>query len=269
MGNLMENRIDLFAKAAKFYSHRPAYPYEAIQWIADELQLDTHGRMLDVGCGTGHVCLRFAGWFDQIVGIDPSEPMLIEARTIAPCFGPMDKFSFHNMHAEELPDSLGEFRLVSFGASFHRVQQHQVLETIYDMIQPGGGLALLFPGVPWLGDESWQQVLRRTVQDWTGHLLGGPFVPSQEAVRSSRFGDYVDRYFCEDHTWSLGELIGYLRSTSFASSSALADKTDAFYNDLSIRLLSDCPGGVFPDILETHVVIAVRKDGLVNPPPGD
>jgi len=256
----MDNRLDLFAEAAKFYSHRPAYPAEAIQWIADELRLDSCGRMLDVGCGTGHVCLRFAGWFDQIVGIDPSEPMLIEARTIASCCGPTGKFSFHNMCAEELPGGLGEFRLVSFGASFHRVRQHQVLETIYDMIQPGGGLALLFPGVPWCGDESWKQVLRQTVRDWTGKLLGGPFVPSQEAVRSSRFGDYLERDFCEDHAWSLGELVGYMRSTSFASSSALADRTEGFYDDLSIRLLRDRPDGVFLDILETTVVMAARKN---------
>jgi len=261
----MENGIDLFAKAAKFYSNRPAYPDEAIQWIADELRLDGCGRMLDVGCGTGHVCLRFAGWFDQIVGVDPSEPMmLIEARTFASCCGSTSKFSFHHMYAEEFPGSLGEFRLVSFGASFHRVRQHQVLEKIHDMIQPGGGLALLFPGVPWSGNESWKQVLRQTVQDWTGHLLGGQFVRSQEAVRSSRFGDYLERDFYEDHTWSLGELVGYMRSTSFASSSALDDRTEAFYNDLSKRLLRDRPDGVFSDILETTVVIAVRINKPAN-----
>ena len=260
MTDLMNNRMDLFAKAAKFYSNRPAYPDEAIQWIADELQLDGKGRLLDVGCGTGHVCFRFAGWFSQIVGIDPSEPMLIEARTISSSYGSTGKFSFRNLCAEELPGGLGEFRLVSFGASFHRVQQHQVLETIYDMIQPGGGLALLFPGTPWDGDESWKQILRQTVQDWTGLVLGGPFVPSQEAVRNSRFGDFLESDFFVEHTYSLDELVGYMRSTSFASSDALSDRTEAFYNDLRMRLLRDHPDHVFSDFMKTTVVIAVRKN---------
>lgn len=255
----MDDKIDQFAEAARFYQHRPAYPPDAIQWIVDELYLDGCGRMLDVGCGTGHVCCRFAEWFETIVAIDPSEPMLDEARNIATCGGMADKFSFQKMHAEELPDGLGRFRLVTFGASFHRVRQQQVLEAVYDMIEPGGGLALLFPGVPWRGNEPWKNVLRQTVKDWTGRFLGGSFVPSQAAVCSSAFGGCHERDFHEDHAWSLEELIGYMRSTSFASSSALADRTEKFYHDLRSRLLDNRPDGLFPDVSGTTVVVAVRK----------
>ena len=244
-----------FADAARFYHHRPAYPVAAIQWIADELHLDGQGRMLDVGCGTGHVCLQFAGKFVQIVGIDPSEPMLAQAASIASAGG-LAEFEFRRLRAENLPAGLGMFRLVTFGASFHRVDQERVTETVYDMLDPQGGLALLFPPVPWRGDASWKMALRRTVKEWTGKTLGGPFEPSQNVVARSRFGACQVRDFQEDHVWATAQLTGFLLSTSICSTAILGTRAHEFESDLTASLLHVHPDGQFPDLLETTVVLS-------------
>ncbi|HUT58239.1 MAG TPA: class I SAM-dependent methyltransferase [Phycisphaerae bacterium] len=246
---------DSFAEAARFYHHRPAYPATAVQWIADELRLDGGGRMLDVGCGTGHVCLRFAGKFAQIIGIDPSKPMLAEAASIASAGG-LAEFEFRRLKAEDLPAGLGMFRLVTFGASFHRVDQVQVTETVYDMLESQGGLALLFPPVPWRGDASWKAALRGKVKEWTGKTLGGPFEPSQNVIARSRFGTCQVRDFQEDHVWSTAQLTGFLLSTSSCSPAILGTGAHEFESDLAAALLHVHPQGRFPDMLETTVVLS-------------
>ncbi len=61
--------------------------------------------------------------------------------------------------AEDLPSvAPGPYRLVTFGQSFHWTDEQQVAETVYDMLEPGGALALIVhtvagrrppdPGVP-------------------------------------------------------------------------------------------------------------------------
>ena len=67
--------------------------------------------------------------------------------------------------AEDLPAvAPGPYRLVTFGQSFHWTDEQQVAETVYDMLEPGGALALIVhtvtgrprppdPGVPARSEE--------------------------------------------------------------------------------------------------------------------
>jgi hypothetical protein len=46
--------------------------------------------------------------------------------------------------AEELPDAApGVFRLITFGQSFHWTNEERVAEVIYDLLAPGGAMALV------------------------------------------------------------------------------------------------------------------------------
>jgi SAM-dependent methyltransferase len=249
---------DGFAATAQFYSHRPAYPIAAIQWITDQLRLDGRGRMLDVGCGTGHVCLRFADKFSRIVGIDPSRHMLDAAEATALHQG-LSGFEFRQMTAEDLPADLGEFRMISFGASFHRTERERTANAAHQMLEPGGGLALLFPSTPWRGDSPWKDELKRVIEEWTGSAVGGPFEPSQNPIRRSTFGDCLERNFLEHHVWTASQLVGYMKSTSLCSPIALGDRSADFVADLTARLSKVQPDGALHDVLETTVVLAIKR----------
>lgn len=211
--------------------------------------------MLDVGCGTGHVCRHFADKFQRVVGIDPSEPMLAKAAVNLAGYGSA-AFEFHRLRAEDLPGNLGTFRLITFGASFHRTVRDAVAEVAYDMLESGGGLALLFPSTSWAGERHWHATVRRIVEKWTGKTFDGDFEPSQQVIERSRFRTCQVNDFREQHTWTAAELVGSLFSTSYCSRRLLGPAADDFAVDLTDSLLSTQADGRFDDILETTVVLA-------------
>jgi cyclopropane fatty-acyl-phospholipid synthase-like methyltransferase len=249
---------DGFAETAEFYSHRPPYATAAIQWIVEQLKLDGRGRLLDIGCGTGHVCIPLASSFAATVGIDSSQPMLDEALLLA-ANGGVSSIEFRQMSVEELPSNLGAFQLITFGDSFHRVDRERVAATTYSMLEPGGTLVLLFRSTPWRGDSAWSSELRAVIEDWTGHKLGGAFVPSQEVVRRSSFGDCEERDFREARVWTVTQIAGYVKSTSLCSPRVFGARMPDFEHDLIKRLLRIQPDNLFPDVLETTVVVARPK----------
>ena len=97
--------------------------------------------------------------FEQAVGLDPDAGMLAEGYRAAGEKGVMHIRWVHGL-AEDLPAvAPGPYKLVTFGQSFHWTDEQHVAETAYDMLEPGGALALIVhtvtgrpqpadPGVP-------------------------------------------------------------------------------------------------------------------------
>jgi len=128
----------LFAGTAPFYVQgRPPYAEGLADALADALALDGRGRLLDVGCGPGVVTLRLAGRFQSVVGLDPDGGMLAEAARLAAEQG-IGNASWVKLRAEALPADLGNFRAVTFAASFHWMDRLKVAAAVRDMLEPGG-----------------------------------------------------------------------------------------------------------------------------------
>jgi SAM-dependent methyltransferase len=128
----------LFAGAAEFYDRGrlPNAPGLA-DAFQEALGLDGRGRLLDVGCGPGTVTLPLAGLFQEIVGLDADEGMIREARRLAAERGVVNASWVHG-RAEQLLAGLGEFRVVTFAASFHWMDRPLVARTVRGMLEPGG-----------------------------------------------------------------------------------------------------------------------------------
>jgi SAM-dependent methyltransferase len=101
-------------------------------------QADVAGRrILDVGCGTGRVSIALAEKAAEVVGVDPSEEMLAEARARA-----RGSVAFERGRAEALPFPDGRFERVVARLVVHLVDRVRALPEIRRVLGPGGRLVV-------------------------------------------------------------------------------------------------------------------------------
>ena len=75
----------LFLGSAPFYERgRLPYAPGLAEAFGTALDLDGHGRLIDVGCGPGIVTLTLAPLFATVIGVDPDPGMLAEAPAAPP-----------------------------------------------------------------------------------------------------------------------------------------------------------------------------------------
>ncbi|MEU8656554.1 class I SAM-dependent methyltransferase [Actinoplanes philippinensis] len=127
----------LFAGTAEFYE-RGRLPYAPGSLDLIGRLTGGPGRLLDAGCGPGHVAAALAPFFDEVVGLDPDPGML----AVAGARG-VGNARWVRARAEDLPAGLGTFRAVLFAQSFHWTDRERVAATVRGMLEPGGALVHL------------------------------------------------------------------------------------------------------------------------------
>src|SRR5215475_3979812 len=107
-----------FATTAALYEeYRPPYPAEFFQAVAQRLALSRQQSLIDLGTGPGLLALGFAAYAGRVVGVDPEPNMLAAARAAAARAG-VD-VTFVEGRAEDLPDTVGGFDVVTIGRALH------------------------------------------------------------------------------------------------------------------------------------------------------
>jgi SAM-dependent methyltransferase len=266
----------IYLGSAAHYRHgRPAYSPELEAVLAQEAGLDGSGRLLDVGCGPGVLTVRLAHLFAQAVGLDPDAGMLAEGRRAAGERG-VRNIRWVQGLAEDLPAiAPGPYRLVTFGQSFWWTDEHQVAETVYDMLQPGGALALIVhtvtgrarppdPGVPAIPHDEIEALVDKYLGP--GRRAGQGAAPqrthrSEDVLARTRFG-VPQQFFVPGIPDLLRDsesiLSGYL-SMSFSAPHLFGDRLDDFAGEVRALLAERSAGGLFWDWPgDTEVVMASK-----------
>ena len=264
--------------AAHYRYGRPAYSPELEAVLTQEVGLDGHGRLLDVGCGPGVLTIRLAHLFEHAVGLDPDADMLAEGCRAASEERAMNIRWVQGL-AEDLPaDAPGPYRLVTFGQSFHWTNEQQVAETVYDMLEPGGALALIGhtvtgrpgppdPGVPSIPHDE----IKALVENYLGSTrrAGQGTAPQrthrfEDVLAGTRFG-VPQRFFAPGIPDLLRDsesvLSGYL-SMSYSAPHLFGDRLDDFAEQVRTLLANRSADGIFWDWPGDTEVVMARK-----PPP--
>jgi len=260
--------------AAHYRSGRPPYSPKLEGFLAEELGLDQTARLLDVGCGPGILTLRLAPLFAQAVGLDPDEDMLAEGRRVARELG-LSNIGWVKALAEDLPDAApGPFQLVTFGQSFHWTDELAVAEKVYDMLEPGGMLALVVhtvegrPRPARAGTPIPHAEITATVEKYLGSTRRAG--QGDSPVRTHRFEDVLvrTRFGTPQSVFLPGVpdlvrdsesiLSGYF-SFSWAAPHLFGERAAAFADEVRTLLASRSADGVFWDWPgDTEIVFARR-----------
>ena len=254
----------IYRGSARYYAPgRPRYSRELVSTLTDEAALDGSGRLLDVGCGPGILAVELAPSFDEAIGLDPDADMLSEGARRARDAG-VDNIRWVEAVAEDIPRlDLGTFRLVTFGQSFQWTDRERVAEAVYDILEPGGSLALVVhtvegrpepagPDYPPIPHDEIRELIRRYLGPRRRAGQGyPPDLPDryEDALARTRFG--APRVVFAPGRPDIvrdvdGVLAGFL-STSFAAPHLFGDRLDAFEADIRALLHARSPSGLFWD----------------------
>ena len=257
-GEEMRFATDLYRGTAAYYDrYRLPYPEVMLGDLISRAGFGEHGRLLDLACGTGQLAFPLRRWFGEVWAVDQEPDMVDVVRAKAAAAGAREVRAIV-ASAESLDAEPESFDAVVIGNAFHRLDRDVVARRVLGWLKPGGRLALCWSPSPWMGEAGWQRALAGTIERWRSAVGAESRVPAgwDEARRSRSdtevLGDagfeMVGRSeFAGEHRWSLPELAGHIRSTSFLPESVLGQRSAAFDADLAASLAPHGDGGGYAE----------------------
>jgi SAM-dependent methyltransferase len=248
-------RTDLYRGTAAYYDrYRRPYPEALLEDLCRRLAVSGTGRLLDLACGTGQIAIPLAGRFAAVWAVDQERESVAYGQRKADAAG-MANITWVAGAAQTV-DLEGGFELIAVGNAFHRLDRLAVAARMFSWLRPGGGVALLWGGIPNRGEQPWQRALSVLFEEWIARLGVAERVPAgweqamdrhpHEQVLTEAGLDYAGRFeFVVEQAWTLESLAGFAYSTSFINPQALGAQKDRFERDLAERLGPLQPDGVF------------------------
>lgn len=152
-------------------------------------------RVLDVATGTGHTAFAFAPYVSEVIGVDITAEMIVEAKRLRTRHG-LENVSLALAAAAQLPFNDGTFQIVTCRRSAHHFSNVMAsLSEINRVLQAGGRLIVDDRSVPEddfvdvtmnrldeLHDES--HVREYRLSEWTNMLTKTSFRPEAASMYS-------------------------------------------------------------------------------------
>ncbi len=164
-----------FGRVAREYElGRPSWPPQAIDRPARELELGADSPVLDLGAGTGKLTRLLVERFAQVVAVEPDGAM----RRLIPAEAEVLAGS-----AEKIPLPDGSLAAFFCAESFHWFDWPRAIGEIVRVLEPGGGLVLMWNRPSGgLDSAEWPQEVRDALD-----RLGEPSPPER------RYGSFAWR----------------------------------------------------------------------------
>lgn len=253
-----------FASTVALYEKfRPPYPPDFFREVARRLSLSKQGALIDLGTGPGLLALGFAPYVGRITGVDPEPAMLAAAKAAAARAGVA--FTLIEGRAEDLPEDIGGFDLVTIGRALHWMERSALGPLLERLVAPGGSVAVCASFSATDGRNAWLEEYRAARRNWSDARLWS----------ESRHGERRHRDFIEalagtafrgaeviavesTQAISVSDLAQRMLTFSSSSPAALGDRADAMLRDVEARLMPFSHDGILTEIVVSTAQIARR-----------
>jgi SAM-dependent methyltransferase len=251
--------------AAHYLAGRPFYADRLIRRVAARVGLTHQHRVLDLGCGPGPLARAFAPLAGEVVAMDP-EPAMLRAGQAA--HAGIANIRFVAGGWQDLAPSLGRFRLVVMGRSFHWMDRPETLRRLDGMVEAGGAVVLFHarhaavPANDWV--ERYSAVRHRyTDAEPVRHRSG--------MLRHEAF--LLDSAFCCVESVSVFEqsvvdgrrLVDRALSMSSTAPDRLGERAEDLERDI-LTVVSDlAPDGRLTEVIESTALIGQRPQEGISP----
>ncbi|XWX00207.1 hypothetical protein V2A60_008227 [Cordyceps javanica] len=156
------------------------------QKLFDSLDLPAGSRVLDAGCGVGHVSLYLAGRGLQMTGIDIMDHHLEKARRNIAKSGPLQsrvsvqKMDYHNLQTLEPGSFDGAFTMETL---VHADDATKVAAELYRVLRPGGHIVLNEYDYNFSSEEEIGPELAKAMRQMSAHGA----MPTWDIARQGHF----------------------------------------------------------------------------------
>ena len=131
---------DFGATARDYARHRAGFPDSLFDRLA-AFEVGTRGQsVVDVGTGTGTLARGFARHGCQVIGVDPSEPMLEQARLLDAAEG--IRVDYRVARAEDTGLTSGSADVVSAGQCWHWFDSPRAAAEVARILRPHGAVVI-------------------------------------------------------------------------------------------------------------------------------
>jgi SAM-dependent methyltransferase len=243
------------AAAAAYRGFRPRWPAEVLERVLARVPAPRR-RAVDLGAGTGLVTHALVGRFDEVVAVEPDARMLAE---LAPAVGLRPWVA----RAEDAHFELGSVDLVTAGNAFHWFEGERVCAVAHTWLRSGGLLAVFRYEPPHAARGELRELLAHEYEHvWRAHVharLGDPDY-TRRTLAASAFGPTLEeRWLPNDLALTPADLLGFLRSTSYAGGHARSlPAPEAYWRDLAARIHATAGDGPYLLDFRVQLLLAAR-----------
>lgn len=149
---------------AQLYDDKHSFVWKLAAGVLELLDPQPGERIVDLGCGTGHLTDKIAEAGAEVIGVDLSPEMIAQAREKYPAL------RFEVMDARELALN-GRFDAVFSNATLHWINEpERVITGIMKLLKPGGRFVAEFGGKGNTGELLKAVERIRTKRAWPGPM---------------------------------------------------------------------------------------------------
>jgi SAM-dependent methyltransferase len=230
----MRGEAKSFSTVAPEYERgRPAYPPEAVGWIAEKAGLGPGRVVVDLAAGTGKLTRELVRSGAHVVAVEPLAPMLAQLTALMP----QVEAVVGTAEATGLPDGLAA--AVTVAQAFHWFATEDVLREVARVLEPGGHLALV-----WNRRDLTQQTQADLTRIMASHRHGAPSYESGAWVvvmdATTLFSKVGEHHTVFTQVLDADGLSDRVASTSFIAGLPAAERADVLGK---VRELAAAAGG--------------------------
>ena len=244
-----------FATTVALYEElRTPYPPAFFREVAQRLALTKAQSLIDLGTGPGLLALGFAPYVGRITGVDPEPAMLAAARKAAERAS--QDLTLIAGKAEDLPDDIGRFDVVTIGRALHWMDRDLTLERLERLVEPDGVILVCSSVSAGEGRNPWLEDYNAARRAWSNESLWSDSGSARRTHRDLAGFFHGTRFQTGDvikvetsHEVSLHNLARRVMTFSSSSPGVLGDQAEAMVRDVKQRLFPFSRDGFVSEVV--------------------